>query len=87
MRPFITFLGIILVIPGWTLLSVDSSDMINPHFSTPSGSLFWGLMGSPHDIGLIHLSGLAVIILGIIIALCGLLTTPGEEDNSSSLVM
>jgi hypothetical protein len=80
-------LGIVLVVPGWTLLSVDPSDIVNPHFSTPSGSLLWGLMGSPHDIGLIHLSGLAVIMLGIIMVLYGLLTTPGEEDNSTSLVM
>jgi hypothetical protein len=87
MRPFITFFGMILVVPGWTLLSVDTSDIINPHFSTPSGSVLWALMGSPHDIGMIHLYGLAIIMFGIIIGLCGLLATPGEEDNSSSLVM
>ena len=87
MRPYITFFGLVLVVPGWTLLSIDPSDIINPHFSTPSGSLLWELMGTPHDIGQIHLYGLAVIMLGIIIALYGLLTTPGEEDNSSSLVM
>jgi len=83
MRPFITFIGLILLIPGWTLFTANFSDIRDPHFSTSSGKLLWTLMGNPHDVGLFHHYGLGIIILGIMIAVVGLLTTHGEKENTS----
>jgi len=84
MRPFTTFIGLILVIPGWTLFTANFSDITNAHFSTSSGTFIWTLMGNPHDVGLLHYYGLGIIILGIMIAVVGLLTTPGEKENTLS---
>ncbi|MEI6292308.1 MAG: hypothetical protein WCP36_01400 [Methanomicrobiales archaeon] len=84
MRPFITFIGLILMIPGYSLLTVDPSDLVSPRFSTPSGTIFWNIVGNPRDIGIIHQYGLAIIILAITIVIIGLLATPGESEKAAS---
>jgi hypothetical protein len=84
MRPFITFIGLVLMLPGYTLVTADPSDLFNPRFSTPSGTIFWNIVGNPQDIGLIHQYGLAVIILAITIVTIGLLAAPGEKEQAVS---
>jgi hypothetical protein len=76
-----------MMIPGWTLITADPSDIVDSRFSTTSGSILWTMMGNPHDIGLVHRYALAVIILGITIAVYGLLAAPEENDPASSLVL
>jgi len=85
MRPFITFIGFVIIIPGWTLIRAGLSDTTNPDFSTPSGAILWALVGNPHDIGLIHLYGLATIILGITVVIYGLLATPKDQEALAPL--
>jgi len=85
MRPFVTFIGLVLMIPGWSLVTTGPSDIMDPHFSTESGTFLWTLLGNPHDIGLIHRYGLVTIILGITIVIYGLLATPEEKETTASL--
>jgi len=85
MRPIITFFGLILIIPGWNLVSVDYSDIINQHFVTASGTFLWTLLGSPRDVNLIHLCGLITIIIGILIAIIGIFSKPLEKEKTGSL--
>ena len=85
MRPLITFLGLIMIIPGWDLVSIDSSDITNPHFLTSSGTFLWILSGSSHNVNLVHVYGLATIVIGVIIAIFGFFLSPIEKEKPGSL--
>ncbi len=80
----VTFFGLVLIVPGWTLFSADPSDLTNPHFSTSSGTLLWILLGNPHTIDVLHHYGVGIIVIGITIVVVGLFTTPKEKDTTLS---
>jgi hypothetical protein len=78
MRPVLAFIGFVMMIPGWDLLTTSAGGQSGPGFATPSGTIIWMATGGSADIHLVRITGLLVLICGAAVALTGIITSSHE---------
>ncbi|HVP94804.1 MAG TPA: hypothetical protein VMS89_06475 [Methanoregulaceae archaeon] len=78
MRPLLAFIGFVVMIPGWDLLTTNINRSLGPGFATPSGMIFWIVTGGSADVHLVHVTGLLVLTGGAAIAITGMITSSRE---------